>query len=144
MSRWWAACYEGEKWHSCFYHHFEWTYQIDGGSVQTAFAGTVDEDGSHTYTLEGDASFTLNDPMQLDSVTLTNDLQTFVAPLDGSGDELLLTLTAMTNGSSEAFVFQDVVINQQIDAPVISEFVFNHTGSDTHEFVEIFGAADRD
>lgn len=123
---------------------FEWSYQIDGGAVQTAFASTVDEDGSHTYTLEGGASFTLNDPMQLDGVTLTDDLQTFVAPLDGSGDELLLTLTATTNGSEEAFVFQDLVINQQIDDPVINEFVFNHTGTDTNEFVEIYGAADTD
>lgn len=123
---------------------FEWTYQIDGGPVETAFASTVDEAGSHTYTLEGGASVTLSDPMQLDGVTLTNDLQTFVASLDGSGDELLLTLTATTNGGSEAFVFQDIVINQQIDEPVINEFVFNHTGTDTHEFVEIFGAADTD
>ena len=123
---------------------FEWTYQIDGGPVNTAFASTVDESGSHTYTLEGGASFTLNDPMQLQGVTLTNDLQTFVAPLEGSGNELVLTLTAATNGGSEAFVFQDLVISQQIDAPVINEFVFNHTGSDTNEFVEVFGAADTD
>lgn len=28
--------------------------------------------------------------------------------------------------------------------PVINEFVFNHTGTDTHEFVEIFGAPNTD
>ena len=34
---------------------FEWTYSIDGGPTLTAFASTVDEADSFTYTLEGGA-----------------------------------------------------------------------------------------
>lgn len=90
---------------------FVWTYQIDGGPVLTAFASTVDEAGSHTYTLEGGASFTLSDPMLVDGTVLTNDLQTFTTPLTGSGSLLTLTLTAQTDGGSEAFAFQNISIS---------------------------------
>ena len=90
---------------------FIWEYSIDGGATQIAFANTVDEAGSHTYTLEGGASFTLNDPMLVDGTVLTNDLQTFTTALSGTGSELTLTLTANTDGGSEAFVFQNIVLN---------------------------------
>jgi hypothetical protein len=89
---------------------FEWTYSFDGGPISTAFASNVDEAGSHTYTLEGGAAFTLNDPMLVDGTVLTNDLATFTAPLIGSGTTLTLTLTAQFNGGSEAAVFQNIVI----------------------------------
>ena len=36
---------------------FEWTYSIDGGPTMVAFASSVDEAGSQTYTLEGGAAF---------------------------------------------------------------------------------------
>ena len=90
--------------------YFEWTYSIDGGPVTTAFASTVDESGSYTYTLEGGASFTLNDPMLVGGTILTNDFQTFVAAIAGTGSELTLELTAQANGGSEAFAFQNIVI----------------------------------
>jgi predicted extracellular nuclease len=89
---------------------FEWTYSIDGGPVLTAFANTVDDAGSYTYTLAGGASFTLNDPMLVNGTILTNELQTFVAAITGSGSELTLTLTASTNGGDEAFAFQNIEI----------------------------------
>ena len=59
---------------------FEWTYSIDGGPSTTAFASTVDEAGSYTYTLEGGASFTLNDPMLIQGEILTNNLATSSRP----------------------------------------------------------------
>ncbi|MBN2500061.1 MAG: ExeM/NucH family extracellular endonuclease [Anaerolineales bacterium] len=37
-----------------------------------------------------------------------------------------------------------IVFAQTPAIPIINEFVFNHTGTDTNEFVEIFGAADTD
>ena len=96
---------------------FEWSYSIDGGANTTAFASTVDESGSHTYTLEGGASFTLNDPMLMQGTILTNDLQTFVAAIAGSGNELSLTLTASTDGGSEAFAFQNIEIRVGSGSP---------------------------
>ena len=96
---------------------FIWEYQFDGGTMATAFENTVDEESSHTYILEGGASFTLNDPMLMDGTILSNDLQTFTALLVGSGSELTLTLTASTNGGTEAFAFQNIYItNSQFQA----------------------------
>ncbi len=89
---------------------FEWTYSIDGGPSQTAFASTVDEAGSYTYTLEGGASFTLNDPMLVQGTVLTNDLATFSTALTGSGTEITVTLTAQFNGGTEAVAFQNLVV----------------------------------
>ena len=96
---------------------FEWTYSIDGGPAMTAFGSTVDEAGSHTYTLEGGASFTLNDPMLVQGEILTNDLASFTTPIIGTGTSLSLTLTAMFNGGSEAVVFQNVVVVAGVQPP---------------------------
>ena len=86
---------------------FLWEYSIDGGAFQTAFASVVDEDGAFTYTLEGGASFTLDDPILVDGIVLTDDLQTLTTDLAGTGEELTLRLTAQTDGS-EAFAFQNI------------------------------------
>ncbi len=86
---------------------FRWEYSIDGGAFQTAFASVVDEDGSFTYTLEGGGQFTLDDPILVDGVILTDDLQTLTTDLAGTGEELRLRLTAQTDGS-EAFAFQNI------------------------------------
>ncbi len=89
---------------------FTWEYQFDGGTVETAFASTVDEAGSYTYTLEGGSTQTWSDPMLVDGTVLSNDLQTFTTALTGSGSELTLTLTASFNGGSEAYAFQNIYI----------------------------------
>ena len=91
---------------------FTWTYSIDGGPTRTAFAGVTDEAASSNYTLAGGYATTLNDPMTVQGQILTNVLQTFSAPLVGSGAQLTLTLTAETNGGTEAFAFQNIVIEQ--------------------------------
>ena len=89
---------------------FVWTYSLDGGVPQTAFESTVDEAGSHTYTLEGGSTFTLNDPMLVNGTILTNDLATFSMAFAGTGSELTVTLTVSTNGGTEAFAFQNLVV----------------------------------
>ncbi len=89
---------------------FTWEYQFDSGAVETAFANTVDEAGSYTYIMAGGSSYTLADPMLVDGTILTNELQTFTTALSGSGSELTLTLTASTDGGSEAFAFQNIYI----------------------------------
>ncbi|WP_071517140.1 endonuclease/exonuclease/phosphatase family protein [Geitlerinema sp. PCC 9228] len=124
---------------------FTWTYQIDGGSEQVAFQNSVDTSGSFTYTMDDGKTVSLNDPMQLNGTTLTNDLQTFTTDIDGTGSQLTLTLTANTNGGDEAFAFQNIVISENGGSaatdPVMNEFVFNHTGSDNQEYLEIAGDA---
>ena len=90
---------------------FEWSYSIDGGATMTAFASSVDEAGSHTYTLEGGLMVTLDDPMLMQGSILDNNLATFSAPLVGTGSELTLTLTTMLNGGSEPIAFQNVIVS---------------------------------
>jgi hypothetical protein len=97
--------------------YFEWTYSIDGGPTMTAFASTVDEAASYTYTLEGGASFTLNDPMLMQGEILTNNLATFSAPIAGTGASLEVTLTASTNGGTEAFAFQNLIVGTGFEGP---------------------------
>ncbi|MHA3980250.1 endonuclease/exonuclease/phosphatase family protein [Halovulum sp. GXIMD14794] len=89
---------------------FTWEYRLDGGGWQSAFASAVDETGSQTYTLEGGASFTLDDPITVNGTVLTDDLQTFTAALTGTGTQLDVRLTAQTDGSSEAMAFQNIEI----------------------------------
>jgi predicted extracellular nuclease len=96
---------------------FQWNYRFDGGPDQVAFASTVDEDGAFTYTLDGGASFTLNDPMLMNGTVLSNELATFSAPLSGSGSQLTITLTARTDGGSEAFAFQNLVVGPGTEPP---------------------------
>jgi len=105
---------------------FVWTYSLDGGVPQTAFENTVDEAGSYTYTLEGGSSFTLNDPILVNGMILTNDLVTFSTTLIGTGSELTITFTADTNGGSEAFVFQNLVVTSGNPPPSVA---FDMVGS---------------
>jgi hypothetical protein len=91
---------------------FTWSYSIDGGSTMTAFNSSVDEDGSFTYTLDGGASFLLNDPMLVHGTVLSNRLATFSAPIVGAGSELTLVLTAMTDGAAEPIAFQSIVLRE--------------------------------
>jgi hypothetical protein len=100
---------------------FEWTYQIDGGASLTAFASSVDEAGSQTYVLEGGAIITLDDPMLMDGVLLSNLLQTFSTDLVGAGTTLLLTLTGQMDSGSEALAFQNIVIRHKLTTPAVPE-----------------------
>lgn len=100
---------------------FEWTYSVDGAATLTAFSSTVDESGSHTYTLEGGAEFTLNDPMLMQGKVLTNDLATFSTSLAGEGSTLTVTLTTQLNGGSEAISFQNLVVTDGNPPPELLE-----------------------
>lgn len=89
---------------------FVWSASIDGDPFVDLFTSSVDEDGSLTYTLSGGGMFTLNDPMEVGGLTLSNILQTLSSPLAGQGSELTLRLDANTNGGGEAMAFQNIVI----------------------------------
>jgi len=89
---------------------FEWEYSIDGGPTTTAFSSTVDEAASRTYTLASGTSVDLDDPMNAGSADLSNVFQSVETALSGTGAELTLTLTASTDGGSEAFSFRNIQI----------------------------------
>ncbi|WP_148072725.1 hypothetical protein [Bythopirellula goksoeyrii] len=94
---------------------FNWTYQIDNGSVLPLFSSTITEDISQTYALADGDMFTLDDPVQMTTtdseiVTLSNLLQTLTSPIDGLGDLLTIQLTAKTDGGDEAYAFDNLII----------------------------------
>ncbi len=85
-------------------------YSIDGGEEQPLFSFTSDNDGAQTYTLASGKTVDLNDPMveTTSGLVLTNELQTLMADLEGSGSELTITVEGSANGSNEAFVLQNL------------------------------------
>ncbi|HET6447274.1 MAG TPA: hypothetical protein VFI27_22155, partial [candidate division Zixibacteria bacterium] len=91
---------------------FNWSYSIDGGAVMTAFQSSVDEDIEQVYTLESGTVVTLSDPMLVNGVLLNNNLQRHTVVLTGTGNVISLTLTANTDGGTEAIAFQNLIIQE--------------------------------
>ena len=121
---------------------FTWSYAFDGGATAVAIASSVDEAASQDYTLDGGGVFTLSDPMSANGVLLNNNFAAISVPLDGSGSQLAVTLTASTNGGTEAFAFQNLVITEGTPPPpgttadlLMTEVVVTPTNG---EFVEIY------
>ncbi|MFK8018121.1 MAG: PEP-CTERM sorting domain-containing protein [Gammaproteobacteria bacterium] len=90
---------------------FSISYSIDGGAVETLFDAMVDESLSQEYILADGDAFDLNDPMTVAGTILTNELQTLSAAILGEGSILSIFLTASTNGGSEAFAFQNLIVD---------------------------------
>lgn len=100
---------------------FEWTYTFAGEAEQTAFASSVDEAGSLTYTMEGGLEVQLNDPMLVNGTTLDNNLATFETLLDrpaGALSTLTVELTAQFDSGGEAVAFQNLIILDGFDPPL--------------------------
>lgn len=91
---------------------FSFTYNIDGGTEMTLFDFVADEAASLDYTLAGGSEQTLDDPLTLagSGEVLSNVLQTLSGTIEGTGSTLNLTFTAETDGGTEAFAFQNIVI----------------------------------
>ncbi|MFQ6549825.1 ExeM/NucH family extracellular endonuclease [Aestuariibius sp. 2305UL40-4] len=106
---------------------FEITYTIDGGEAVTAFSFVVNEDGSQTYTLADGDTFTLDDPLTEENsgIVLSNVLQTVTTEIEGTGSDLALTVTAQTDGGSEAFAIQNIVIEGESDGSTGDETEFS-------------------
>jgi len=95
---------------------FNWTYSIDGGATSALFTSSVDEAGSATYILADGDEVILNDPLIIanatgDETQLSNVFQTLTSILSGTGETLTITLTGRTDGGSEAFAFDNIVID---------------------------------
>lgn len=88
-----------------------WTYSIDGAPAMPLFDLAVDEADSRTYTLSDGDMFTLDDPMNVGTVQLTNEFATIVTALPTSGAALTLALSAEVDGGSEAIAFRNIVVS---------------------------------
>ncbi|MCP5031401.1 MAG: ExeM/NucH family extracellular endonuclease [Actinomycetia bacterium] len=104
---------------------FEFATSIDGGPTASLFSLVADEAASRTYTLASGATFTLNDPLNAGAVPLSNVLQTLSAPLAGTGSQLTLTMTALTNGGGEGVAFRNIVVSSGDGAggPAVGDLV---------------------
>lgn len=96
---------------------------IDGGAFSSLFTIATDEAATQTYALEDGDSFTLNDPLRVDGVLLDNNFQTFTTALAGTGNELVVRFSALSDGGSEAFALRNLVIEGLVgDAVLAGDF----------------------
>ncbi len=86
--------------------YFLWHFAFDTGSSGTLWRGQTDESAAQTYRLSSGAEVTLNDPLMVDGVALSNNFTSFLLPLAGVGSTLTLTLEAALNGGQEALAFR--------------------------------------
>lgn len=119
-------------------------YQIDGGGFQNLLAFESMTTGFNSEPAQ-DTDF---DGLG-DGTTITETPATFMAMIAGTGSSLDLRLTIDSlNDGDEDIAIDDVVIMADgtpvaVD-PIINEFVFNHTGSDTNEYIEFLGTPSSD
>lgn len=98
---------------------FTFSVSIDGGPLATVFDFQANEAGTKTYrAMDSGGVFTYDDPLveagtgqALDkSNPATGALDTFSAGLTGTGSSLTLRLDASSDGGSEAFAFDNILI----------------------------------
>jgi predicted extracellular nuclease len=130
---------------------FEFSYSIDGAPATPLWSLTVDESASRSYTMAGSSVFLVDDPLNLGPNPLDNVLTTFTSALPATGSTLAVSITAVADGGSEAVAFQNLIVSGEAGGPppppvdpVINEYVVDHIGSDTHEYVEILGDPNTD
>jgi len=88
---------------------FDWTYQVDGGPLTSIFSATVGEGITITYTMADGTTRDWASPLIVDGVTLMNYFQTFSTSIS-AGSQLTVTLTALTNGGSEAYGVRNIMV----------------------------------
>lgn len=89
---------------------FNFTYSIDGGSFQSLFTSSLVAGVNQSYTMDSGAIVDLADPIAINGVTLNDEFQTIVAGVAGTGSELTIRVEATTDGGSEAFGFDNMLI----------------------------------
>ncbi len=105
---------------------FDFTYAIDGGSEQTFASFRADESASKTYrAMDSGSTPTIDDPLALvgsptvfldKSIAATGAFDTFTRSIRGTGSNLTLFFRATTDGSDEAFAFDNIVIRSTTQA----------------------------
>jgi len=139
--------------------------RIDSGSYQTIFEATTDESSFKTYrALDNGFVFEDDDPLQLfidgsgtpvgfldKSDPATGNFDTYTSTLlagqSGGTLDVRVSWTGTPSGSEPMGIDNITVYEGDgggASDPVINEFVFNHTGSDTQAFIEVFGEPSTD
>ena len=100
---------------------FEWRYSVDNKPFTRLFQGITNDSTLQQYDLADGSSVTLFDPMTVNSTLLGNKFTTFASPNLTTGNLLTIELKAKVNGGSEVIAFQNVVLQAENNAVVVSE-----------------------
>lgn len=113
---------------------FNFFYSIDGSTPTPLFTSSVDEAGSQNYTMDDSDVFSINDPLLMDGTMLDENFQTLSKAIAGTGSVLSIILIAETDGGSEAFALDNIVIKGtpgdgvSVDLPYCEMFETNDRG----------------
>ncbi len=89
---------------------FSWSYSIDGGAFQVLLATTTDEAINQAYTMDSGTPVTLDDPLKINGIKLSDVYQNFSAAIAGTGNSLTIRFTAVSDGGTEGFGFDNMRI----------------------------------
>jgi MYXO-CTERM domain-containing protein len=89
---------------------FLFEYAVDAGPFQSLFVSSVDEAGSQNYLMDSGAVVTLNDPLAINGITLDDNWRRIVGAISGVGSTLTIRFSGTTDGGSEAFGFDNIVV----------------------------------
>ena len=101
------------------FEQFYFFYSIDGGAEEKliTFRGYNGQPAVNLTMVDGATTATSNVLVAGTTNYLTNNLQTFTAPLAGSGSELTLSLYGFINGNASALVLDNISINGVVPEP---------------------------
>jgi hypothetical protein len=110
---------------------FDWTYSLDGGAFTPLFTSSVNEAITASYTLADGDTFMVDDPLimtdaESTAVQLSNVFQTLTSALPGVGTSLQIRLIAKTDGTTEAYAFDNIVVTGLV--PTYAAADFNNDG----------------
>lgn len=103
---------------------FNWFYSIDGAALLPLFLSSVDENGTNSYTMEGGAVVAVNDPLYVNGILIDNNFKTLTESVIGTGSLLTLVFQGDTNGSNEAYAFDNIMITALIPEPTTAMLGF--------------------
>ncbi len=100
-----------------------WSYSFDNVNYSPILSSSVNEAINKTYTMQGGQTRTLDDPMLVNGVQLSNLFQTFTANVSGIGNTLYLRVEVTNDdegsgGTTEAIAFDNIRINGDVIPPV--------------------------
>jgi len=97
---------------------FSFSYAFDNQVATTLWHSVVDEAGSRDYRMSSGNLVTLNDPLSLGSLALSNEFSSLSADLLGQGSLLTIMFSAKTDGGSEVFAFSNMQVHGE-SSPVV-------------------------
>ena len=90
--------------------YVKWSYKIDNNSSKTLFDARATNGVTSVNTWESGFTKTETNPPAIDGVAISNEFKTFSKDITETGDTLVVTLTAFTNGTAEMMAIDNIQI----------------------------------